>query len=160
MTNELTPANFQSALDSAIGKNFGFAKDISKNYMNEIASLGWTVVEKVADDVPSVESMLAKCGWFSIALFLELRWPIFLVNSVDKWLRKQHPLWIESDKSFLQDLVYPTREYEYFITNVPKFPFVVLFVHASDGIDRYVFRVLVWQRTKHLGMNVHSFVSR
>ena len=36
------------------------------------------------------------------------------------------------------------------IPHVPKFPFVVQFVHAPDGIDRYVYRVVVWQRTKHV----------
>ena len=41
-----------------------------------------------------------------------------------------------------------------FITHVPKFPFVVLFVHASDGIDRYVFRVLVWQRRNTYFFNI------
>ena len=36
------------------------------------------------------------------------------------------------------------------IPHVPKFPFVVQFVYAPDGIDRYVYRVVVWQRTKHV----------
>ena len=39
MTIEVTPANFQSTLDSSIGKNFGFAKDINRSYINEIAYL-------------------------------------------------------------------------------------------------------------------------
>ena len=36
------------------------------------------------------------------------------------------------------------------IPHVPKFSFVVLFVHTPDGIDRYIYRVVVWQRTKHV----------
>ena len=43
-------------------------------------------------------------------------------------------------------------------THVPKFQFVVLFVHAPDGIDRYVFRVLVWQRTNTYFFNIVRMV--
>ena len=43
-------------------------------------------------------------------------------------------------------------------THVPKFPFVVQFVHAPDGIDRYVFRVLVWQRTNTYFFNIVRMV--
>ena len=68
-------------------------------------------------------------------------------------------VWVESDKSFFQDyVVYPTRNMYIFITHVPKFPFVVLFVHAPDGIDRYVFRVLVWQRTNTYFFNIVRMV--
>ena len=45
-----------------------------------------------------------------------------------------------------------------FFTHVPKFQFVVLFVHAPDGIDRYVFRVLVWQRTNTYFFNIVRMV--
>ena len=45
-----------------------------------------------------------------------------------------------------------------FFTHVPKFQFVVLFVHAPDRIDRYVLRVLVWQRTNTYFFNIVRMV--
>ena len=67
-------------------------------------------------------------------------------------------MWIESDKVLISGLprVSYTGIWIFSIPHVPKFPFVVLFVHTPDGIDRYVYRVVVWQRTKHVFLYYNS----